>query len=325
MTGLTRFPVSCSFEGHTEELIEVEGCPAFKNAEIYGFIEPVVNVYERFHYSPEMVFVEGGSFQMGSADEDSNEDEQPVHKVTVSSFLIGKYPVTQREYECVMYENPSYSRGRLRPVEEVRWYDAIVYCNLLSMREGRTPCYVLQGSRNPSDWGKVPNGRDNDEKWDKIECDWNADGYRLPTEAEWEYAARGGQQSKGFKYAGSDNLDDVGWYADNKKNADYMEDNIQAVGQKQANELDLYDMSGNVWELCWDWFNYDYYGKSPGNNPVGPSSGTHRVIRGGDCLASAESCRLSFRRPICPGYQNIDLFGPLLVYQVGFRLVCARY
>jgi len=201
-----------------------------------------------------LVLVEGGTFMMGSNEGD--DDEKPVRRVTVSDFLISKYEVTQALYERVMGSNPSNFKGDAnRPVERVTWYDAVNFCNALSRLEGLTPAYRISG--NSVTW---------------IE---SANGYRLPTEAEWEYAARGGNQSRGFKFSGSDKEGEVAWYDGNSGNKTH------SVGQKKPNELGLYDMSGNVWEWCWDWYDSGYYGKSPSTDPKGPSSGSFRVLRGG--------------------------------------------
>jgi len=163
------------------------------------------------------------------------------------------------------------------PVIEVTWYDAAAYCNWLSEKMGLTPCY--RGS------GKT------------IQCDFSANGYRLPTEAEWEYAARGGAKSLGFAYAGSDNPDEVAWYAANSGGV------MHPVGQKKPNELGLYDMSGNLYEWCWDWYSADYYAASPADDPKGPASppvvltprGPERVRRSGSWREDAQSIRVAFR------------------------------
>lgn len=200
-----------------------------------------------FSYMPDsavsgtMVYVEGGTFNNGKVN------------MTVSSFCIGATEVTQAEYEAVTGKNPSGFKDEQHPVENVSWYDAIKFCNARSKKEGLTPCYTISGTN----------------------VSWNrtANGYRLPTEAEWEYAARGGNKSRGYTYAGSNSLSDVGWYEDNGGGS------TQAVGQKKPNELVLYDMSGNVYEWCWDW--KGDYPASAKNDYTGPSSGEERVVRGG--------------------------------------------
>ena len=203
----------------------------------------------------DMIFVQGGTFQMGDTWGDGDSDEKPVHTVTLNSFYIGKYEVTQAQYREIMENNPSYFKGDNRPVERISWYDAVRFCNKLSESEELEPCYIINGS--------------------KVTCDFTKNGYRLPTEAEWEYAARGGSLSHGYKYSGNNNVEDVAWY--NNNSGGYTHE----VGTKQANELGIYDMSGNVWEWCWDWYAQDYYNNSPQYNPKGPNSGSHRVIRGG--------------------------------------------
>ncbi|NLK50107.1 MAG: formylglycine-generating enzyme family protein [Candidatus Cloacimonetes bacterium] len=241
-----------------------------------------------------MIYVEGGSFMMGSNDGRSN--EKPVHKVTVSSFIIGKYQVTQKEWKEVMGTNPSYRKGDNLPVEQVSWYSAIKYCNLRSMAEGLTPVYSISGSTNPASWGEVPTSSNS--TWNAAICNWIANGYRLPTEAEWEYAARGGIMSKGYKYSGSDNIDTVAWYTGNSGSKTH------AVGTKTANELGIYDMSGNVSEWCWDWYGGSYYSGSPANNQTGPTSGSNRVQRGCGWSGNAYYCRVTYRDYYYPSFSS---------------------
>lgn len=220
-----------------------------------------------------MIFVEGGCFMMGSNDGVS--DEKPVHQLKVSSFLIGKYEVTQKEWVEVMGSNPSRWKGNNLPVEQVSWYQVVEYCNKRSLNEGLKPCYSGKG------YG--------------VSCDWSANGYRLPTEAEWEYAARGGNKSKGYKFSGSNDLGSVAWYDDNS------DDQTKAVGTKQPNELGIHDMSGNVGEWCWDRYDSGYYGKSQNSDPSGPISGPGRVLRGGCMGLSFSYCRVADRLNLSPG------------------------
>ena len=217
-----------------------------------------------------MVFIPGGTFTMGCTSEqgsDCESDEKPAHRVTVSDFYIGKYEVTQKEWQEVMGGNPSnFKNCEDCPVESVSWDDVQEFLAKLNAKTGKT--------------------------------------YRLPTEAEWEYAARGGSQRRGYKYAGSNRLDEVAWYDGNSG------DKTHPVGQKKANELGLYDISGNVWEWCSDW--YDDYPSTAQTNPKGPSTGSDRVLRGGSWYFYAEICRSAHR-----GNYGPDFRGNL----VGFRLV----
>jgi formylglycine-generating enzyme required for sulfatase activity len=188
---------------------------------------------------PDMVFVQGGTFQMGSPDKDKEaySDEKPQHEVTVRDFEIGKYPVTQKLWQEILGANPSHFKGCDDcPVENVSWGDVQEFLKKLNTR-------------------------------------YPGQNYRLPTEAEWEYAARGGRLSKGFTYAGSNDLKEVGWFYKNSDNTTHP------VGGKKANELGLHDMSGNVWELCADW--YGDYPSGDQTNPTGPTEGLGRVGRGG--------------------------------------------
>ena len=221
-----------------------------------------------------MKYVEGGTFQMGATSEqgsDANDNEKPVHSVTLSGYWIGETEVTQELWQAVMGSNPSYFSGTNLPVEKVSWND-IVNDFLPKLNN-------LTGKQ-----------------------------FRLPTEAEWEYAARGGKASQGYKYAGSNTIGDVAWYTDNSSSKTH------AVKTKLPNELGLYDMSGNVYEWCSDW--YGNYSSGSQTNPQGPSSGSYRVLRGGSWDSSA--CRVSFRVSFLPVDPGIGIDG------FGFRLCCPQ-
>jgi formylglycine-generating enzyme required for sulfatase activity len=239
---------------------------------------------ERPKVPENMIRVEGGTFQMGDTFGDGQSWEKPVHSVAVSSFYMGKYLVTQKEWRDVMGTDPSHFKGDDLPVESVTWYDAVQYCNKLSAKNGLDPCYAINGTN--------------------VTCDFSRSGFRLPTEAEWEYAAKGGRQSRGTEYAGSSSVDEVAWYGGNSGGRTHP------VGQKRANELGLYDMSGNVWEWCWDW--WGNYGPSTETDPQGADSGSNRVRRGGSGDGSASGVRAAGR----------DGYGPGLRYNIsGFRVV----
>ena len=196
-----------------------------------------------------MIRVEGGTFQMGSTD--GRSDEQPVHSVTLSDYFIGETEVTQALWEAVMGNNPSRFKGADLPVECVSWDDCQDFIRELNRQTGQN--------------------------------------FRLPTEAEWEFAARGGNRSTGAKYAGSHAISTVAWYAHNSGSRTHP------VKGKSPNELGLYDMSGNVWEWCEDWYGSSYYSSSPQTNPKGPASGYYRVCRGGCCYYDARFCRVAIR------------------------------
>lgn len=259
----------------------------------------------------EMAEVEGGSFRMGSVLADN---EKPIHKVTLTTFRMGRHAVTVGEFRrfinatCyvteaergdgsffwngkawekgkdVTWENPRFAQGPMHPVVCVSWNDAVAYCRWLSEAEGLEPVYQGSGS--------------------EMKIDMAAEGYRLPTEAEWEYAAKGGMLSNGYTYAGSNDLDTVAWYSQNSG------DGTHPVETKAPNELGLYDMTGNVWEWCQDW--YGAYGVDAQENPTGASSGAYRVYRGGSWGDGAGCCRSAYRNSDTPGSRYPSY---------GFRLV----
>ncbi len=206
--------------------------------------------------APEVVMVEGGVFQMGGY---VSEGEEPVHRVAVNTYYVGKYPVTVQQYRSfcaatrrgMPHGQHGWDCNEHAPIVNVTYNDAVAYCNWL--------CATYGGN------------------------------WRLPSEAEWEYAARGGIRSRGYVYSGSDDLSTVGWFGGNIKGG------VVGIGRKQANELGIYDMSGNVWEWCRDWYEPEYYGLSPVLNPHGPASGTRRVLRGGAWDETPLACRVAYR------------------------------
>lgn len=223
-----------------------------------------------------LTLVEGGSFHNGAS------------TVTVSSFYLDRYELTQGEYQAVMGSNPAagFGIGSDYPVYYVSWFKAIEYCNRRSILEGLTPCYSYRNyGTNPDNWGANWPPSSNNHRY--VSCDWTANGYRLPTEMEWMYAARAGNQTHNYTYSGSNDLDSVAWYSANAANLTHT------VGGKLANELGLYDMSGNVFEWVWDI--YGDYPDAAQNNPRGPTSGSYRLSRGGAWNSNAEACTVSIR------------------------------
>jgi formylglycine-generating enzyme len=251
-------------------LTELPGKSGFMSASngflaILLFILPVLLPAQSDLY-PEMIFVEGGTFTMGDGWGDGDSDEQPRHPVTLGSFKMAKTEVTVRQYRQFCHETgrsmpevPVWGWLDNHPMVNVSWHDCVAYCEWLAEKL-HTP-------------------------------------YRLPTEAEWEYAARGGMHSKGTKYSGGQSIDLVGWYEDNAHNQ------TQPVATKMPNELGLFDMSGNVWEWCSDWYDSDYYRDSPTTNPLGPSTGSRRVTRGGGWTREAGLCRVADRSFSSPHFR----------------------
>lgn len=226
---------------------------------------------------PEMVFVEGGTFTMGFTFEQEREWDhlsKPAHSVTVNNFQISKYEITQAQWKAVMETNPSCFTGDdSHPVETVTWDDVQEFISRLNAATGKS--------------------------------------YRLPTEAEWEYAARGGNRSQGYEYSGGNNLSEVAWQGE-RYGTGFLHSRTRPVGLKKANELGIHDMSGNVYEWCQDW--YGKYPAAPQQNPVGASDGSDRIYRGGCNHTDTVACRVSHREFQLPSYSSCTL---------GFRIVCS--
>ena len=222
----------------------------------------------------ELVFVEGGTFEMGATaeqGEDAQDDERPVRTIRLDGFYIGKYEVTQAQWKAVMGTEPSYFKGDNLPVEQVSWEEAQAFCQKLSEATGKK--------------------------------------YVLPTEAQWEYAARGGNKSQHYKYAGGNNIEEVAWYYNNSS------ETTHPVGTKKANELGVYDMSGNVWEWCSDWY-ADSYNENDTDNPQGPMDGMFYVVARGCGWMASEVYVFDYYRVSGRGWGGPDAHGR----DVGFRV-----
>ncbi len=246
-----------------------------------------------------LIYIESGEFIMGD-DKSSSDREKPEHKVKLNSFYMAQIVVTQQLYKAVTGENPSHFKGKNHPVEKVSWYDAVEFCDILNKKLKFSPAF----------YNIDKNKKDKNNKNESDELKWTVDynkqgkGFRLPTEAEWEYAAIGASAGSANNYAGSGVLDHVGWF---NKNNEYES---KPVALKFPNALGLYDMSGNIREWCWDW--YDNYNKNELENPIGAKSGTSRVFRGGSWFSLAAISLTANRDYINPDGRDNNL---------GFRLV----
>lgn len=271
-------------------------------------------------YTPpeDFVAVKGGTFDGTSTLTPSSEVFISGRSITIGDLYVCDHEVTQGEYEtyCKYSSAASldstYGDGENYPVYCVSWYDAIVYCNLRSMAEDFTPVYSISSETDPSKWSDIVSEISGDttkycgplssnSTWDNLTFDTSADGYRLPTEAEWEYIARGGSEWKAYTYSGSETVDDVAWYKENSSSSTHE------VKTKTANSLGIYDMSGNVWEWCYDW-----RGTIDTSTVATGASGTMRVKRGGTWTDPASSCAVSYRDNNLPQFRRNYL---------GFRVV----
>jgi formylglycine-generating enzyme required for sulfatase activity len=273
-----------------------------------------------------MVWIPAGTFTMGSpASEPNRNSDETQHSVTLTKgFYMGKYQVTQEQWQAVMGNNPSSftsvgSYGGVPgdlPVEQVNWYHAIAFCNKLSVMEGLTPAYAVSGI---SDWGSLAYSAiptSNNATWNAAAIVSGSDGYRLPTEAQWEYACRAGTTTAFNWGTNQITYDQANFYSNSSYNGSPTQTyrgQTTVVGTFAPNAWGLYDMHGNVYEWCWDWYNASYYSdSSAGTDPLGAASGAHRVMRGGYWYSDGQNLRSAYRGSFNPGYGY---------YDIGFRLV----
>ena len=282
-----------------------------RECSVCGYKDTVTDEGSKIEIPESFVLVEGTTITGTESWTPSSEVFVSERKLTIQDLIVSDHEVTRGEYKAVMgsapTSNDAYDKDGNKlegddvlnsPVNDVDWYDAIVYCNKLSMQENLNPCYTANSSTNPDDWGHLPTR--NHGAWYTVTCDFEANGYCLPTEAEWEWLARGGEN---YTYAGSDNVDDVAWYRSNTNNTGPRE-----VKTKAPNGYGLYDMSGNVYEWCWDRDG----SISDSSAADGATSGSSRVLRGGSWFYSGSACQVALRSSLSPNYNFTDS---------GFRVV----
>jgi len=292
-------------------------------------LESRLNADGKYVTSGGMVLIPEGRFVMGDAfDPEGSDDELPLHTVSVSAFYMDATEVTKAKWDEIYnwatgkgyaFNNAGSGKATNHPVHKVDWYDCVAWANARSQYDGFTACYTNANGTTYTNATVAFSGG----------CDWAASGYRLPTEAEWEKAARGGASGRRFPWEDANTIQPAraNYYASTSDSYDtspttgyhpsYNTGGMPytgPVGSFAPNGYGLYDMAGNVFEWCWDWYSSSYYASSPETDPRGPASGSFRVERGGGWLDSADGCRAANRGPCSPGYGN---------YNLGFRLVRA--
>ncbi|MCK5029669.1 MAG: SUMF1/EgtB/PvdO family nonheme iron enzyme [Bacteroidales bacterium] len=263
-----------------------------KNIILFITLISIAGIISAQNKTPETVFVEGGIFRMG-IDESKYSDESPEHYVTLNGFYIGKYEVSIEEYTGFCKTAGFYlpKGGPNMPVTNVSWEEAVMYCNWLSRLNRLDKCYRII--------------RDDKNKTFNVKFDKTANGYRLPTEAEWEYAARGGIYKRNYTYSGSNDAREVAWFTDTGRM-------LHPVGEKKPNDIGLYDMTGNCQEWCYDIYLQDFYENSPKDNPICEKGAVERVSRGGNFNGYKETLRITNRLYNATDFKDITL---------GFRIV----
>lgn len=246
-------------------------------------------IFNIMHVFPiDMIYIKGSDYTIGIV------DNKPI-TVKINDYFISKYEINQKTYAMIMGNNPSKIKGDLLPVESVSWYEAVEFCNKLSFMERLDPVYVIVKNKKDPNYFPVKPDEDKFNWW--VKSNWDADGYRLPSSIEWEYAAKSGDKAKNYTYSGSNSYNDVAWFLENSNKT------LQFPGKKKPNELGIFDLSGNVSEWCWDWFPLDN-SSSVFTSDKGSISGSYKICKGGNYLTNFKDGVLSKNYLFQPGLQD---------------------